>query len=241
MTSFHELVRTSVDERWDREVQRIIEPAIARFTADPAKLDESPFTLLYAATLASGPERIAPYAKRIAPLLKPALAARAANEPKSIADLAVGGLANFLACCGYPDETPAITEWLREIRTSKDEEVTERHWERAFAVLALDVRPLYRALGGADPAESLKLTPSRAFGGDLQGLIRHLGAAVENNAGFVAVEPAWRDLVTNFRRQEQARQLQRSALFWIGRIVHHRIAGAPLGTVAQWVHEQGAA
>lgn len=239
--SFYEFVRANAESRWDRTIRDIVEPSIERYTADPAKLDDSSFSIFYSAALAWGPERIAPYAARIAPLLRPALAARAANQPKSIADLAVGGLASFLACCGYPDETPAITDWLREIRTSKDEEATQRHWERAFAALALDVRPLYRALGGAEPTEPLPLTPSRAFGGDLQGLIRHLGAAVEHAAGFAAIEPAWRDLVKNFKRQEESRQLHRSALFWIGRIVHHRIAGAPLGTVVQWVHEQVAA
>ncbi|MCW5804134.1 MAG: hypothetical protein KIT31_17305 [Deltaproteobacteria bacterium] len=237
-TSFYESNRTNTESRWDSEVRTIVEPALARYTADPAKLRESSFSILYQAVLAWGPERITPYADRIAPLLGPAFVARAANEPKSIADLGVGQLANLLACCGYPDETPAIREWLREIRTSSHDESTRRHWERAFAALALDVRPVYRALGGADPKEPLPLEPSRAFGGNVQGLVRYLGAAVEHHLTFAAVEPAWRELLGNFDRHESSRQLFRDTLFWIGRVVHHRIGGAPLGSVAEWVHEQ---
>ncbi|MBX3156756.1 MAG: hypothetical protein KF773_12190 [Deltaproteobacteria bacterium] len=237
-TSFYDFVRINTEERWDWEVQRSVEPAIARYTADPARLDESPFSILYAGVLVWGPDKITPYADRIAPLLQRALAARAGNEPKSIADLGVGQLANLLACCGYPDETPAIREWLREIRTSSHDESTREHWEREFAALALDVRPVYRALGGADPKEPLPLEPSRAFGGNVQGLVRYLGAAVEHHLTFAAVEPAWRELLGNFDRHESSRQLFRDTLFWIGRVVHHRIGGAPLGSVAEWVHEQ---
>ncbi|MEJ7600091.1 MAG: hypothetical protein WKG01_19440, partial [Kofleriaceae bacterium] len=107
-----------------------------------------------------------------------------------------------------------------------------------FAALALDVRKLYRTLGGEEPNQPLKLEPSRGFGGNVQGLLRHFGAAVEHRAGFAAIEPAWRDLVDNLERHEQSGQLRRATLFWIARVVHHRIGGAPLGEVAQWLHEQ---
>ncbi|MBX3156757.1 MAG: hypothetical protein KF773_12195 [Deltaproteobacteria bacterium] len=236
--SFYESNRTNAESRWDSEVRTIVEPALARYTADPAKLRESSFSILYQAVLAWGPERITPYADRIAPLLGPALAARATNEPKSTADLGVGQLANLLACCSYPDESPAIRDWLREIRTSSREESTSDHWERAFAALALDVRPVYRALAGADPKAPLPLEQRQAFGGNVQGLLRYLGAAVEHDLKFAAVEPAWRELLTNFDRHESSQQLFRNTLFWIGRIVHHQIGGAPLGSVAEWVHEQ---
>ncbi|MEJ7598416.1 MAG: hypothetical protein WKG01_10940, partial [Kofleriaceae bacterium] len=76
-----------------------------------------------------------------------------------------------------------------------------------FAALALDVRKLYRTLGGESPGDPLKLEPSRGFGGNLQGLLRHFGAAVEHGAGFAAIEPAWRDLIRNLRRHAQSGQL----------------------------------
>ena len=209
-----------------------IEPAIERFRAVPAKLDDFPFSLLYSAVLAWGPARIAPVASRVAPLIAPAIAAKRAAPSKSIAELAVGNLANLLACCGYPDETGPVADWLYQIETSKDEETSYRHWDRSFAALALDVRKLYRTLGGESPGKPLELEPSRGFGGNLQGLLRHFGAAVEHGAGFAAIEPAWRDLVANLERHDQSGQISPATTFWIARVVHHRIGGAPLGDVA---------
>jgi len=244
MTTYDEFVRKNAEGRWDRELRDRergrsgMEQAIERFTADPAKLDGFPFALLPTAVLAWGPQKIAPLAARLAPLLGPAMAANATLEHRSTRVLGIGTLANLLACCGLPDETAPVAEWLREIETSKDEESSAQHWNRAFAALALDQQELYRALGGADPKKPLPVTPPAAFGGNLQGLLRHLGGAVENGAGWPAVERAWRDLVANLERHEDARSIDRDTPFWIARIVHHRIAGAPLGEVAQWLHTE---
>ena len=96
----------------------------------------------------------------------------------------------------------------------------------------------YRTLAGAEPTAPLTATPSEAFGGNLQGLLCHLAGAIESGAGEGAVEPAWRDFVANLRRHESSHQADRATPFWVARVVHHRIGGAPLGGVAQWLHEQ---
>lgn len=237
MSEYHEFVRANAEKRWERE-QRRFDDAIARYTTDPAKLDDFSFSLLYSAVLAWGPARIAEVAPRIKPLLEPAITARSADEEKSVADLGVANLANLLACCGYPDETGPVSDWLSAIQTSKDEEPFYWHWTRAFAALALDQQKLYRALAGAEPTEPLTLTPSARFGGNLQGFLRHLGGALEHRAAFDAIEPAWRDFVTNLNRHDDARQIGLATTFWIARVVHHQIGGAPLGSVAQWLHEE---
>jgi hypothetical protein len=237
MSDYHEFVRKNAESRWDWEL-REIEKAIARYTADPATLRDSPFDLLYSAVIAWGPTRIAEVAPRIVPLVKRAITARSDEEDKSIAELGVANLANLFACCGYPDETLPASDWLSEIRTYPHDEDTSFHWNKAFAALALDQQKLYRALAGCEPTEPLTMTPSDRFGGNLQGLLRHFAAAVEHASSFAAVEPAWRDFLANLRRHSSAHQIDRATPFWIARVVHHRIGGAPLGSVAQWLHEQ---
>jgi hypothetical protein len=237
MSDYYEFVRANAEKRWDGEQRRFNE-AIARYTADVAKLDDSPFSLLYSAVLAWGPIRIAEVAPRVVPLVKQAIAVRSGEENKSIAELGVANLANLFACCGYPDETTPTSDWLSEIRTYPHDEDTSFHWNKAFAALAVDQQKLYLALAGYDPTEPLTMTPSARFGGNLQGLLRHFAGAVEHGADFAAVEPAWRDFVANLNRHEDTRQIDRATPFWIARVVHHRIGGAPLGSVAQWLHEQ---
>ena len=68
--------------------------------------------------------------------------------------------------------------------------------------------------------------------------MRHLAGAVETGASFTDVAPAWRDFVGNLNGHEDTRQIDRATQYWIARVVHHRIGGAPLGSVAQWLHEQ---
>lgn len=237
MTDFYDFIRQT-ESRWERQLRNSVEPAIERFTANPAKVDHFPTTFLSTAVLAWGPGRVANLATRIEPLIEPALTARSALTEKSIVELAIANLANVLACCGYSDETGQASEWMSEIRTRSDEEPSYHHWNRAFAALALGRKKLYRALSGVDPDQPLALTPSRGFGGNLQGLLRHLGGAVEHCAGFDTIEPAWRDFVTNLNRHEDTRQVDRETPFWVARVVHHQIGSAPLGSVAQWLHEE---
>lgn len=237
MSEFFEFVLKNAESRLHREL-RDFDADVVRCAAAPAKLRNSPFDFLHSAVLAWGPNRIADLAPRVMPLLRPAIEALNPDEDKSFGELGIASLANLLACCGYPDETSLMSEWLWEIRTYRHDENVSPHWNKGFAALALDVKKLYRTHAGAEPDEPLSMTPSARFGGNLQGLLRHLAGAVETGATFATVEPAWRDFVVNLNRHEETRQIDRATPFWIARVVHHRIGGAPLGTVAQWLHEQ---
>jgi hypothetical protein len=237
MTDYFEFVRKNAESRWARDL-RDLDGDVARCVAAPAKLRNSPFSYLHTGVLAWGPSRIAEVAPRIAPLVKPAIDALGAKESKSFGELGIASLANLLACCGYADETPLMSEWLWEIRTYRHDEDVSPHWTKGFAALALDVKKLYRTHVGAEPDEALTMTPSALFGGNLQGLLRHLAGSVETGASVAEVEPAWRDFVANLNRHEDTRQIDRATPFWIARVVHHRIGRAPLGSVAQWLHEE---
>jgi hypothetical protein len=160
LSEYHQFVEKNATGRWERETRRI-DAAIERYTAEPAKLDDSPFSILYTAALAWGPAKIAPFAARLTPVIRQSIAARGKKVPKSAAELGVANLADLLACCGEPDLTETMSEWLSEIQTSKDEEPFDWHWDRAFAALALDRKKLYRALGGVGPDDPLPLEPGK--------------------------------------------------------------------------------
>jgi hypothetical protein len=236
MTIRDELARWQqhVADNWEREVQRGMTPALERARTDPKRLSLLGFALLTPAALAEGPARIEPQARELSALIGPAMAAR--PEQKTIGDLGIGSLANLLACCGYPDETAPLADWLYEIETHKDRDPL-CHWARGFAALALDVVPLYRALGGHPPDEPVPFTAGERCGWNVQGFLRHLAGAVETGARFEDVRPALDEFLNNWGTHAKLNNLDKDALVWIARVVRHRIAGEPLCGVAQWLHE----
>ena len=60
----------------------------------------------------------------------------------------------------------------------------------------------------------------------------------EARATVDAVEPAWREILDNFETQWSANRVDVSTLLWIARIVHHRIGGNALASVARWLHDE---
>lgn len=224
--------RRGIDGYWEKEIGRI-ERAIERARTDPKSFDGNTFHDLFSAVVAYGPSKIESVNQELSALMPAVLAARPAH--RSTAEIAVGSVANLLACCGYADETGLLGDWLYEIETSNADSSTARHWSRAFAALSLDV-PLYRPLAAGDQAIPLPFTPGQRFGGNVQGLLRHLGGAVDAGATWQDVQPSWDDVLDNFTMHKKSRQLDYPTLFWIARVVHHRIAGRPLGEVGDWLH-----
>ncbi len=211
-----------------------IAAAFSRARLDIRTFKESPFRGLYAMVIGRGPAAIEPHAAEAAQFIGPAMRAR--PERKSTADLGVGNIANLLACSGYPDETALLADWLYEIETKRNG-TPGSHFERAFAALALDVKPIYRSLGGQEPTDPLPFRAGASFGGNIHGVLRHLGGAVEHGASFADVRDVWDEVLVNWPLHEEAGGLDLACLFWIARVVRHRIAGEALGGVAQWLHE----
>lgn len=225
--------RRRLEKLWNFDEESFA-AAFSRAQTDIGTFDESPFRGLYAMVIGRGPAATEPHAAETARFMGPAMRAR--PEDKSTADLGVGNVANLLACCGYPDETALLADWLYEIQTQRDERPA-RHFQRAFAALALDVKPIYRGLGGQEPTDPLPFHAGATFGGNIHGVLRHLGGAVECGASFADVQDVWDEVLVNWPLHEEAGGLDLACLFWIARVVRHRIAGEPLGGVAQWLHE----
>lgn len=212
----------------------MIQLGLERGRREPERFSGSAFRNLYRAVVSHGPSYAEPYATQVAELMPMLVANR--REEKSVLDLTLASVANLLACCGHSDETRPAAEWLWEIEADRNSEPS-MYWERASAALALDVKPLYRALAGHEPDQPLPFAPGARFGGNLQGFLAHLGGAVETGADFEAIRPAWDEFLGNLERHHEANELGMDSLFWIARVVGHRIVGQPLGTIAQWFHD----
>ena len=227
--------RRGTEGMWsDRHTLKVFQSGLDRGRGASQGFSGAHFSDLYGAVIARGPGYAEPYATQAAELMPMLMANR--REEKSAIDLELASMANLLACCGHSDETLPAADWIWEIEVDRNNHPS-MYWERASAALALDVKPLYRALAGHEPDQPLPFAPGARFGGNLQGFLAHLGGAVETGAPFEAVRPAWDEFLDNLDRHHEANEMGKDSLFWIARVVGHCIAGQPLGTVAQWFHD----
>lgn len=147
---------------------------------------------------------------------------------------------NVLECVGCPlaaGTHDIFRDWLARMTLEREDPDAYHLWSAGFAALALDERPTYRRLAARVGDATLALTPGQTFGLNMQALLGHLAAAVENQAPLAAVTPAWEELLANYSLLYDARAMRLGTLLWAARVVHHRIAGTPLGEVAQRLHD----
>lgn len=158
------------------------------------------------------------------------------DRPISTAFLEMLDLGNALECAGCPlaDATRDVfRDWLARMQLSRDHPDMFDVWSAGFAALALDERPTYRRVAARAGEVTLPFTPGEAFGFNVQALLGHLAAAVENRAPLADVTPAWHELLGNYGLLYDTGAIRLGTLLWMARVVHHRIAGAPIGEVAQ--------
>jgi hypothetical protein len=145
-------------------------------------------------------------------------------------------LGNALECSGLTiaDATRGIfRDWLARMELDRNDPNMDQVWSAGFAALALDERPTYRRVAARAGEATLPFTAREMFGFNLQALLAHLAAAVENRATLADVTPAWQELLGNYHLLYDTSSIRPGTLLWIARVVHHRIAGAPLGEVGQ--------
>ena len=112
-----------------------------------------------------------------------------------------------------------------------------RHHSRGLAAIALDLPGVYRPVCGYAPDQALPFTAGEVFGLHAQGLLTHLGGAVEVRATEASVLPAFWDAIENWVLLTGGDIFTTTDLMWLARIVHHTIGGAPLESVAEWLHD----
>jgi hypothetical protein len=145
-------------------------------------------------------------------------------------------LGNALECsgCALADATREVfRDWLGRMELVRDAAQMDPNWSAGFAALALDERPTYRRLAARAGEATLPFTPGETFGFNMQALLGHMAAAVENRAALADVTPAWHELLGNYDVLYDGATVRPGTLLWIARVVHHRIAGAPVGEVGQ--------
>lgn len=126
---------------------------------------------------------------------------------------------------------------LVSVETSPRMEYPYRHWNRALVAIALDEPRVWRPIAGLLPHDPLPFEPGATFEFNLQGVVRHLAAAVQERRPAEEVLPAWHDLVRSYPYLERAALAELDTLLWAARIVFHHLGGQPLGTVAEVLRE----
>jgi hypothetical protein len=136
---------------------------------------------------------------------------------------------------------PRAAGCLPSIRTARTDDPVVYYWNRGLAALALDLPAIYRPMGGMDLRSRLAFNAGARFELNLQGLLAHLAAAVEQQVGQPACEPAWHQVLANYPVLFRAHMLNAESLVWIAAILHHRVVGRALATAADYARDSVAA
>jgi hypothetical protein len=179
--------------------------------------------------------------KEVAPLgstIETAIAAVTKSHTGKMArvEMAAAGVANLLDCGGVSisDRTfREVTTWLPRIVAKRNDLDTTTYWNKGFAALALGDQATY--LQYCD--KPLQLEPGATYEHNLRGFITMLAAAVETKASVSAVLPAYNEVLDLYATFQSASTLDEYSLFWIARIVHHRLGGLPVRKVAAKLHD----
>lgn len=126
---------------------------------------------------------------------------------------------------------------LPSITTGRNIDIVHYHWDRGLAALFLDLPAMYRPISGHDVKDPLRFTPRVRVGFNMQALLAHLAGAVEQRAALADCEAAWHETLANFRILDRAQMLATPSLVWIAAILHHRVAGRPLATSADYLRD----
>jgi hypothetical protein len=236
------------------QYQDAVNVALEMIADDPRRLAkvEPPWTLaselggpaetLSAAAVLFGPERCRPYMEAITEFLPLAIeeilrsdisAIRAGNYVRLLSYL------NVTRCCGAPVPPEASTiesKWLTLLAEHKRKLDEDERSKMAFAALALKELALVPVFiyGGPLPK---RFKPGEVFQFNVQGFVRYLAVALEQNASAEDIEPAWRDFVRCFPYKYAAGTLRFVHLMWCARTVMVHFERRPVETVADALHQ----
>lgn len=201
-----------------------------------------PAETLSEAAVIFGPQRARPMMEPIAELLPRAI------QQVSMGGIGVGrlvatvGLLSYLnvsRCCGVQVPPEAVTvepRWLEQLVAFKRKLDEEESAALAFAALAAKELALVTAFigGGALPR---RFKPGEVFQFNIQGFVRYLAVALEQQASAEDIEPAWRDFVRCFPYKYAAGTLRFVHLMWCARVVMTHFERRPVETVADALHQ----
>jgi hypothetical protein len=179
-----------------------------------------------------------------APLVAPAAAQVADLDAAAPGDLqphlAILDVLNSLQVMGV--EVPPATlatcrDWLAGMETAHVE--PERwHWARGLAALALGDLATARTIAALPETGPPGVDPAVDPGLNLQAWLALLVTAVERRMPWADLAARWEELLDLLPAFVEIDGLAEEDVAWLGRILRHDVAGAPLGEVADWIHAE---
>ena len=200
---------------------------VDRSIADPTAFGGVGVQLAYAIVVAPG--KTARECDAIAPTIEDLIA-------HNHDDLHYVDVANALECCGVGISATTRTTMpmiVAKVRASRDDADASTYWSKGFAALALDDKKICSKYLNS----SLPFEPGATYEFNLQTFITMLANAIAHHALAESIVPAYEAVLANYPIFKSASTLEITSLFWIARVVHHRIGGAPLGDVAKLLHD----
>ena len=197
--------------------------------------------------LALGPERLRAELQPIEHIVAPAVENYLGFQQHDH-EIAASLLVHAHTACLYeivgmdlgPEVLASFRPYLIRVMTdAHDPDYRSWHWDRGLIALALDEPKTWRSIVGLLSGESLTFQPGATFQFNVQGLLRHLAAAIEHKADVADVLPAFHDLIrcAPLMWSSTPEQANQYTCLWAARLVHHHIGGHPLGTVGQFFYD----
>lgn len=188
-----------------------------------------------------GPGEARAAAEPLVPLCEPALAEAGRLfqkvDPPSVA-LRVLSFVNAAEACGAAQglvEASAAKAWLEALaKTARRKEDPLFH-RCGFVALCLGEPDLAAKLVGGGKLPGT-FTPGKRFGDDVQGFIRYLATAMQQQAPADDVRPAWQSFVEGFPQNKAVERGTWSDLLWAARAFYTRIEQLPVARVGEALH-----
>jgi hypothetical protein len=154
--------------------------------------------------------------------------------------LAVLDVVNLLQVMGLQVPETTLTtcrSWLAGMPTAHVE--PERwHWARGLAALALGDRATARTIAALPESGPTGIHPREDPGVNIQAWFALFVAAVEDGLAWSDLALRWDQFLVLLPVFVEIDVLAEIDLAWVGRVLHHEVAGAPLGSVADWVQQE---
>jgi hypothetical protein len=211
------------------------EPPSARAFADVSALENDCALAVLARGSADAPAYAPLVARAVAQVT--VLDARA---PDVAGRLAVLNVLCSLQVMGLPvpDATVGTARgWLAGMPT-EGREPESWHWQRGWAALALGDLRTARTIAAVTESGPTGVDPGRYPEFDIQAWLGLFVAGVVGEVDWSVLSARWSELLLVAPVLEETKVLALRDLQWVARVVHARIAGHPVGTVADWLHDE---
>jgi hypothetical protein len=177
-------------------------------------------------------DRIAPLVPKILEQLGPKL-----DEDRALSALYTLFYLNVVRCSGgsVSDAARDIeARWIPQLAELREAMSEEERFGLAFAACAASLTSVVGVV--ADTRVPRSFSAGQSFEFNVGGFAGYLASAIDHNASYQDIEPAWLDFVHRFPYKLDTESLDWPALLYAARAVYATIGGLPEGEVADELH-----